>query len=143
MYGLQRLTLDTNILISSLMTTGTPPDLLYRAWNDGIFTLITSNGQLAELERVLAYPKLKPYIRPQEAESLVTGIKASAKIVQDLDTVNYSPDPSDNIIIATAIKGQCNFLVTGDKKDILFLKEVEGVSLITARTALERLKIQQ
>jgi putative PIN family toxin of toxin-antitoxin system len=140
MYGLLRLTLDTNILISALMTTGTPPDLIYKAWKEGVFTLVTSNEQISELERVLAYPKLKPYIRRQEAETLVAGIGSCADIVRNLDTVYHSPDPADNVIIATALKGQCHFLVTGDKKDLLFLKRVESVSIITARIALEILK---
>lgn len=140
MYGLPRLTLDTNILISALMTSGTPPDLIYRAWKDGIFTLVTSGEQLTELERVLTYPKLKPYIRPQEAEALMAGIGSCTDIVHNLDNVHHSPDPADNMIIATALKGQCHFLVTGDKKDLLFLKKIETVSIITARTALEILK---
>jgi len=140
MYALMRLTLDTNILISSLMTEDTPPALLYRAWKNERFSLITSKEQLAELTRVLAYPKLKPFINPFEARELVAGLAIHAIIASGLPVISHSSDPSDNIILATAIKGHCNFLVTGDKKDLLALKKIEEVSIITARTAIEILE---
>jgi predicted nucleic acid-binding protein len=47
-----RLILDTNILIAALITRGTPPDQLYKAWRDGQFTLITSELQIEEIRRV-------------------------------------------------------------------------------------------
>jgi putative PIN family toxin of toxin-antitoxin system len=137
MFVLPRLTLDTNILVSSLITEGTPPDLLYRAWKEERFFLVTSKEQLAELTRVFAYPKLRPYVKPIEAKELLAGLEAHAIVVGDLPIVHYSPDPADNLILATAIKGQAIFLVTGDKKDLLSLKKIDGVSIITARAALE------
>jgi len=137
MYASLRLTLDTNILISSLMTEGTPPDMLFMAWKAERFSLVTSAEQLDELARVLSYPKLKPYINAIEGRELLTGLQNHALLVDNLPMVEYSADPADNLILATALKGQCNFLVTGDKKDLLSLKIVEGVSIITARTALE------
>ena len=46
-----RVVLDTNILIGALITKGTPPDRLYRAWLRGEIELVTSAAQLAELGR--------------------------------------------------------------------------------------------
>lgn len=140
MSRLPRIILDTNILVSALITKGTPPDILYKMWKDGRFILITSEDQLTELKRVLAYPKLEPYIKVSEAELLLTGIVACATVVQDLPTVEHSPDPADNRIIATALKGQGDLLVTGDKRDLLFLKKIEQISIVTARTAINILE---
>jgi len=137
MSALTRLTLDTNILVSVLITEGTPPDMLYRAWQEERFSLVISQEQLAELTRVLSYPKLKSYIKPIEAQELIAELSLEAFMVGNLPVVNHSCDPADNLIIATAIKGQCSFLVTGDKKDLLVLKRIENVSIITAREALE------
>ena len=47
-----RLILDTNVLIAALITQGTPPDRLYKAWRDGRFTLVTSERQLEEIRQV-------------------------------------------------------------------------------------------
>jgi predicted nucleic acid-binding protein len=40
-----RVVLDTNILIAALITKGTPPDRLYRAWLRGEIELVTSAAQ--------------------------------------------------------------------------------------------------
>lgn len=138
-----RLVLDTNILVSSLLSTKTPPDLLYQAWKDGLFELISSQAQLDELARVLAYDRLKPLIPPGAAQKTVDTINAKAIVLEELPEVSLSPDPADNFILAIAIAGKADYLVTGDKRDLLFLKEAEGIPIITARAALEILSGHQ
>lgn len=49
-----RIVLDTNILVSALITRGTPPDLLYRAWLRGEVELVTSAAQIDDVADVLA-----------------------------------------------------------------------------------------
>ena len=39
----------------------------------------------------------------------------------ELPKVELSPDPDDNPLLATAIAGMADFLVTGDKRDVLSL----------------------
>ena len=62
-----RIVLDTNVLVSALISSGTPPGLLYEAWVHDEFQLVTSGAQIAELTRVLAYERLRPYVEPAEA----------------------------------------------------------------------------
>ena len=50
-----RLVLDTNVLLSALLTQGTPPDLPYQAWRRGDFVLVSSAAQIEEVARVLDY----------------------------------------------------------------------------------------
>lgn len=134
-----RIVLDTNVLVSALLTKGTPPDLLYQAWEAGSFDLVTSEAQLAELERVLRYEKLRPYIRREEAEALLDTIGAVATVVGDLVEIDLSRDPDDNAILATAIAGRADLVVTGDRSDLLSLKVVDGIPIVTPRQALERI----
>ncbi len=131
-----RLVLDTNILISALLRKNTPPYLLYQQWREGQFDLVTSDKQLEELQRVMSYPKLKRYFTPEEARKMLVGITTYSVCVSSLPTVNYSLDPDDNIILATAIKGNANYLVSGDKSDLLKLNRVENIPIITARQVL-------
>ena len=56
--------------------------------------------------------------------------------------MNYSPDPDDNIILATAIAGGADIVVSGDKRDMLALGEVEGIRNMTARDAMLLLEQQ-
>lgn len=60
-----RLVLDTNILVSGLLSRKDPPRVLVAAWLDLRFELVASAEQLDELRRVLAYGKLSPPRRPE------------------------------------------------------------------------------
>jgi putative PIN family toxin of toxin-antitoxin system len=135
-----RVVLDTNVLVSALITKGTPPDLLYQAWEAGSFQLVTSSPQLQELERVFAYEKLRPLITRDEAEALLKTIGAAALVVEELPDVDLSPDPADNVILATAIAGGTDLLVTGDRSGLLALKSIRGIPIITPREAVERIE---
>jgi putative PIN family toxin of toxin-antitoxin system len=135
-----RIVLDTNVLVSALITKGTPPDVLYQAWDAGSFQLVTSAAQLRELERVLAYPKLRPFITQDEAEALLETIGTAALVIGELSDIDLSPDPDDNVILATAVAGEADLLVTGDKSGLLELGSVCGIPIVTPRQALRRIQ---
>ncbi len=134
-----RVVLDTNILIGALITKGTPPDRLYRAWLRGEIELVTSAAQMVELADVLARPRLQKFLDADEVAAIVENFGTRAHIVDDLPDVNVSPDDKDNAILASAIAGKADLIVSGDKKHVLAVGEVEGIPVVTAREALERL----
>ncbi len=134
-----RAVLDTGILIAALITTNTPPDLIYQAWRKKKFELITSEWQLSEFRRVSRYPKLRKYLIPSEAGNMVNGLRYQAVVLTDLPTMDVSQDPDDNPVLAMAVAGQADFLVTGDKRDLLALREIEKTRIVTARDFLSKL----
>ena len=134
-----RIVLDTNILIGALITKGTPPDQLYQAWLRGEIELVTSTAQMAEVADVLARPRLRKFLDAGEAAAIVENIDTRALILDDPPDVDLSPDPKDNPILAAAIAGKADLIVSGDKKHMLALGEVEGIPIVTARDALGRL----
>ena len=135
-----RVILDTNILIGALITKGSPPDRLYRAWLRGELELVTSAAQLCELTNVLARPRLQEFLDADEASVIVQNIGTRALILDELPRVDMSPDPKDNPILAAAISGRVDLIVSGDKKHMLALGEVEGIPIVTAREALEQIR---
>jgi len=137
-----RIVLDTNILISSLISKKSSPYLLYYGWRKKRFTLITSEEQLNELNQVLQYPKLRKFINQDEATIMISALCDFAVTVADLPDVNYSKDSDDNLIIATAIAGKADLIVTGDKGDLLTLKTVENIAIVTASDAVSRIGIE-
>ena len=134
-----RVVLDTNILIGALITKGTPPDRLYQAWLRGEFELVTSTVQLAELADVLARPRLHKFIDADEAAAIVENLGARALVLDEPPGVHLSPDPKDDPILAAAVAGKADLIVSGDKQHILALGEVHGIPTVTAREALEHL----
>ena len=128
--------IDTGILIAALITTDTPPDKIYQAWRKQRFELVTSEWQLDEFRRVSRYPKLRKYLQPIEAGNLVSGLRHQAKLLVDLPDIELSADPDDNPLLAIAIAGEADYLVSGDKRDVLALKKVGKTRIITARRFL-------
>lgn len=133
-----RVVLDTNILIGALITRDTPPDVLYRAWLRGAFEVVTSRAQLAELAEVLARPRLQRYIDPDEAAIVVEHLETRATVLRDVSPVNLSNDPADNEILAAAVAGRVDLIVSGDRRHVLSLGEAEGIPVVTAREAMDR-----
>lgn len=134
-----RIVLDTNILIAALITRATPPDRLYQAWLRGEIEVITSAAQIAEIANVLRRPRLQKLIEPDEAAVLIENMDTRAVILNDPPPVNLSPDPGDNPILAAAIAGKVELIVSGDKKHMLALGDADGIPIVTPRDALDRL----
>jgi hypothetical protein len=131
-----RLVIDTNILISALLAGTSLPAHLIMLWREGRFDLLTSADQLDELMRVTRYPKLRERLAPALAGRLINELRDIAIVVKKLPVVTVSPDPYDNDLLAMAAAGSADFLVTGDKRDLLALKLYEGTRIITVRDFL-------
>lgn len=136
-----RVLLDTHILVAGLLSPKGPPGRLLEVWLAGRFCLVTSAQQLDELRRVLDYEHLRKRIDPTQVRDFVENIEVLATTVDELPDVHASPDPADDAILAAAVAGKADFVVSGDKADLLALQEIEGIPIVTARTALERLGI--
>ena len=136
-----RVVLDTGILIAALITTDTPPSLIYLAWRKKRFELVTSEWQLDEFRRVSRYSKLRRFLKPAEAGNLVNGLRHQATILKTLPTMELSPDPDDNPVLAMAEASQAQYLVTGDKKDVLALGTIGGTRIVSPRQFIEALGI--
>ncbi len=131
--------LDTNIIISGFLSSKGPPGQLLQRWLDGQFDLVTSQTQLDELRRALGYEKLRDRINPAQVRDFVDNVDGLAIVVPSAPAVAFSSDPDDNLILATAIAGYADLIVSGDRSGMLDLREVEGIPIVTAREALNRL----
>ena len=86
-----RVVLDTNILVSALISRVGATDRLYSAWKDGRFVLVTSNEQLEEFRRVTRYARVKPLIEPGAAGTLYNQLRTSEAVLETLPTVTGAP----------------------------------------------------
>ena len=117
-----RAVLDPNVVSSGAISPRGAPANVLRSLTRGEFELIASPALLGELERALAYPKLRPYISESDAADLVRWVADSASVVVDPDTDSpvQSRDPNDDYLIALASAHRAA-LVSGDK-DLLALE---------------------
>lgn len=120
-----RVVLDTNIFISAYFWEGNESDVL-RKCKDGYFRLIVSPEIFDELERVL---ELKFDVPITNIEEYINGLLLFSEIVFPEGKVDMvKEDPSDNIILETALIGKANILITGDGH-LLRLKQFENIQM--------------
>jgi hypothetical protein len=131
-----RLVLDTNILVSALLASTSLPAHLVALWREGRFDLLTSAEQIDELMSVTRYPKIRARLAPALAGRLVNQVRDLAVELKNLPTVTACTDPYDNYLLAMAVAGAADFLVTGDKRDLLSMQHYEGIRIVTVRDFL-------
>jgi putative PIN family toxin of toxin-antitoxin system len=131
-----RVVLDTNVLVSALLLPTSPPARLIAAWRRGKFRMLTAEPQLAELARVTRYPKLRARLTPSIAGRLVNDLQRVAEVVESLPAVDVSPDPYDNYLLSIAVGGSADYLVSGDKSDLLSLRVHERCRILSVRSFL-------
>ena len=124
--------LDTNILVSALVSPGGYPDAIYRAWVDGRFTLLSCAEHLEELRSTLQKPRIAERIHPHKAGRLVNQIRKLAVLVEALPPVKRSPDPADDFLLALCEAGGADYLVTGDKSGLLSLQRHKVTRIVSA-----------
>lgn len=84
-------------------------------WLDGAFELVTSPRLLAELRRVLVYPRIRSRVDQDEAEAFLRLLERAATVVDDPDEPPSVPtqDPDDDYLVALAEASRA-LLVSGD-----------------------------
>src|SRR5258708_24606608 len=125
--------LDTNILVSALLIETGNTAAIYRAWQEGHFTLLTCAEHLDELRVTLRKPVIAERIKPYRAGGLVNEMKKLAEIVNALPRVRRSPDPTDDFLLALSEAGGADYLVTGDKCGLLALEHHKETRIVSAR----------
>jgi uncharacterized protein len=128
-----RVVIDTNILVSALIAPSGKPAAIIRAWLEGRFTFLTCDEHVDELRATLSKPNLTALIKPHKAGRLINQIKEIADDVGDLPSVERSPDPKDEFLLAVCEAGQADYLVTGDKSGLLALDTHKTTKILTAR----------
>jgi putative PIN family toxin of toxin-antitoxin system len=131
-----RLVLDTNVLLSALMSPASVSAQILSLWRDRKVEVLTAAEQIDEIARVTRYPRIRARLLPALAGRLVNRLRDVAIVVEKLPTVDRAPDPDDNYLLALAEVGQAQFLVTGDKP-LLGLKRHKSTRIVTPAALIE------
>jgi putative PIN family toxin of toxin-antitoxin system len=126
-----RVVLDTNVLLSALISPHGAPDLIYRAWRAAKFDIVTSTIQLDELKRASRYPKFKAILQPAEVGTMINNLQHSI-VLDRLSIEIEADDPNDAFLLSMSIEGKADYLVTGDKRaGLLQRKHIEQTRILT------------
>jgi uncharacterized protein len=131
-----RLVLDTNVLLSALISPHGTPNTIYRAWRNHQFELVTSLAQLDELRRASRYPKLKTILPAHRVGAMVNNLQRAIVLEQlpGLPEGIEINDASDVLLFSMALAGEANYLVTGDRRAGLLQLGTAGRARIVTST---------
>lgn len=123
-----RIIVDTNLWISILLTQ----DYLKfdSLLDDQNITLLFNEELLNELIEVSRRPKFKRYFDKEDVEELLSIINRMADFTEVTTEVNICRDPNDNFLLALAIDGKADYLITGDS-DLLVIKKIDKTDIVT------------
>jgi len=126
-----RVVLDTNILLSALISPHGVPDTIYRAWRAGRFEVVTSRVQLDEIRRASRYPKLQAILQPAKVGVMINNLQR-AEVLEHLTMDVEANDPNDSFLLAMALAGDADYLVTGDRRAGLLQRgHIERTRIVT------------
>lgn len=136
-----RVVLDTNVLLSALISPHGISDTIYRAWRAAKFDVVTSTVQLEELRQASRYPKFKTILQPARVGTMINHLQ-HAIVLEHLDIRVVIDDPNDAFLVAMSMQGDADYLVTGDRHAGLLQRKNIGRTRILTPTAfcLEVLK---
>lgn len=136
-----RIVADTNVVVSALLWSGPPREILTAA-REQVIALYTSAPLIAELEDVLGRPKLAQRLAAigRTPADLLDRYMALVRFVTPvpLSTV-ISRDPDDDQVLATAVAAHAVLIVSGDR-DLLDLGRYQEMPIVDAVAAMERIE---
>jgi putative PIN family toxin of toxin-antitoxin system len=143
-----RVVLDTNVLVSALLTPDSPPAKILEFALEGRLRIIICPAIIREIGLVFQYPRLKKTMQrhrvsSEEIEEAIFNIlkvaivTAGEKMVQGV-----SRDPADDLILSCAAEGQADFVISGDQ-DLTELGSFEGIRIMAPAAFLRLIEAQE
>lgn len=108
-----RVVIDTNIWIRILLKGRVTLPIL-EAFNQDKFQLVMSQPLMEELHQVWNRPRLRQRIDPSQATRLEQQLQYRATWVELQTIPPHCRDPKDLPVLATAIDGKAEIIVSGD-----------------------------
>jgi len=129
-----RIVLDTNVLVSGLLSPFGPPGEIVRMVSSGAIILSVDARILSEYEEVLARPRFA--FDPDAVAALLDYIDVSGETVASGPLTVRLPDPDDEPFLEIAVAGAVDCLVTGNR--VHFPEEaLAGVRVLTPAEFVE------
>ena len=118
-----RVVLDTNLFASALISPTSRPYQLLRLWGEDAIILLTSDELIHEADDVLHrdYIKERYGLAEEQIQRLLTRLEFTTERIIPLTILPlHSRDPKDDKLLALALGGNADYLITGDQ-DLLVL----------------------
>lgn len=126
-----RVVVDCNVLVSAAMSPSTCRRCLSEIARS--HTWLYSRATLQEFLEVAQYTHIKPYF-PRVKKIIKVMLRLGVEVRPVDDPVDL-PDPDDAVYLQTALAGQADILITGNRKHFPF-EEYRGIRIVSPREFL-------
>lgn len=130
--------LDSNVIISGIAFSGKPQKVLQKALARN-FNLVLGPTILEEVRRNLVG---KLGVSKKMVDAFFADLLKISSLYVPGHVPQITANKGDNIVLEVCRMGQCDVLVTGDKKDLLPLSSYRGTIIEPPSKFLERLEAQ-
>lgn len=129
-----KVVIDTNVFISAFVFGGKPLEIIKLLLKDKI-ELYISPFIINELIRIL---REKFDWEEDEINKILEILKLKAiEIYPKIKVSLIKEKKDDNYILECALEGRVDYIISGDKKHILPLKEFKGIKIVSVNEFLE------
>jgi len=133
-----KVVLDTNIYISAILF-GRKPEEIRKLSQEGKIELLVSEAIIAEVAEVL---RKKFDWESWQISQVIDEIRETAILVIPRQTLSViKKDEDDNRILECAVEGKAHYIISGDKRHLLPLKEYQGIKILSPAEFLRKMKI--
>jgi len=108
-----KIVLDTNVLVSGLLTPFGPSGEIVRMVSAGMIILQYDARIFLEYQEVLHRPKFQ--FNKEDIDAFLTFVKQNGQLIPTSPLKNRLPDPDDEVFLEVAIAGSAECLITGNK----------------------------
>ncbi|GAB2792654.1 hypothetical protein GCM10027275_41980 [Rhabdobacter roseus] len=133
-----KIVVDTNDFISALIGKK-HRDKLKLVLDHPDIELFADQTLLTELSEVAYREKFRKYVTPTDIAIFLDVLKARMTIIVPTTVVTDSPDPNDNYLLSLAIDAQAQYLITGNKNDLLALSPYRGIQILRLQAFIDLL----
>lgn len=137
-----RIVVDVNVLVSATIAPLGIPRAIITAWQDGFLDLVISDGIIAEVEEKLHYSRIstKYHLTEKKIQTVVTLLRTQTEMISisPQAIIKVTGDSEDDYVLATAVSGEVDYLITGDIK-MQKLDSYQGVKILSPREFLRKL----
>ena len=134
--------IDTSVMVSVAFPKGELARELRNMIADGAFTLVASKEMMAELYRVLHYPRILKQFKASkdDIDEFVGMIMEHALLVKGRYSLHeIKEDPSDDMFLACAMEANADFIVSRDPH-LRNLKQFHGIKIIDVKEFVGRVR---
>jgi putative PIN family toxin of toxin-antitoxin system len=126
--------LDSNIIISAMLSLTSTPAQIVDQWRDGRFRLLTCPQQIDEIRAACRNAKFRDRLQPHYIGTMLNHLYGATVWQGPLPRRHEASDPTDSYLLNLMEAAQPEYAVTGDKRSGLLRLDTLGRTKILSAT---------